>query len=226
MQSWGTQSRFSIRDTGLEPSKSGIMGLLGAALGKPRVELTGDGFPTLEQLAALKMGVRVDRPGTMRMDYHTAGGIHRVGEDYGIARADASGVGTVTSRRYYLADADFLVGLEGDAGLLGVLDDALKGPRWQIFLGRKSFLPSLPVCLPERPPWGPGLRDANLEEVLSAYPWLGAFPRRKRDQKPSNLRLIFDSDDPTGEVRSDVPLTFAERRFTIRYVQTKWKELA
>ena len=28
MQSWGVQSRFSVRDTGLEPSKSGVIGLL------------------------------------------------------------------------------------------------------------------------------------------------------------------------------------------------------
>ncbi|MCX6022801.1 MAG: CRISPR-associated protein Cas5, partial [Chloroflexi bacterium] len=36
MQSWGTQSEFRNRDTGIEPSKSGIIGLLGAALGWPR----------------------------------------------------------------------------------------------------------------------------------------------------------------------------------------------
>ena len=28
MQSWGTQSRFLVRDTGMEPSKSGVIGLL------------------------------------------------------------------------------------------------------------------------------------------------------------------------------------------------------
>ena len=36
MQSWGTRSRFSNRDTGLEPSRSGVIGLLCAALGRPR----------------------------------------------------------------------------------------------------------------------------------------------------------------------------------------------
>ncbi len=33
MQSWGTQSRFTERDTGREPSKSGVVGLLAAAVG-------------------------------------------------------------------------------------------------------------------------------------------------------------------------------------------------
>jgi len=34
MQSRGVQSRFTIRDTGLEPSKSGVVGLLCKALGR------------------------------------------------------------------------------------------------------------------------------------------------------------------------------------------------
>ena len=39
MQSWGTQSRFSNRDTDLEPSKSGVIGLLCAAMGIPRDDM-------------------------------------------------------------------------------------------------------------------------------------------------------------------------------------------
>ena len=73
MQAWDVQSHFTFRLTGLEPSKSGVIGLLCAALGKPRDEAPNDGFPTLKELAALKMGVRVDREGRMRRDFHTAG---------------------------------------------------------------------------------------------------------------------------------------------------------
>ena len=36
LQSWDTQSRFDVRTTGREPSKSGIIGLICAALGRPR----------------------------------------------------------------------------------------------------------------------------------------------------------------------------------------------
>src|SRR5581483_3790909 len=104
MQSWGTQSRFSVRDAGTEPSKSGVIGLLCAALGRPRAA-------DLSDLVALRMGVRVERPGSVRREYQTAGG----GRGYGVARADGSPGETVLSNRYYLADADFLVGLEGDA---------------------------------------------------------------------------------------------------------------
>jgi CRISPR system Cascade subunit CasD len=65
MQSWGIQSRYLVRDTGLEPSKSGVIGLLCAALGRARHEPVDD-------LAALRLGVRVDREGRMARDYHTA----------------------------------------------------------------------------------------------------------------------------------------------------------
>ena len=60
MQSWGTQSRFLVRDTGAEPSKSGIVGLICAAMGTPRDDRT-----TIERLARLRIAVRADRPGTM-----------------------------------------------------------------------------------------------------------------------------------------------------------------
>lgn len=36
MQSWGTTSRFDQRDTGKDPSKSGVIGLLAAAMGIDR----------------------------------------------------------------------------------------------------------------------------------------------------------------------------------------------
>lgn len=217
MQAWGTQSRFSERDTGLEPSKSGVIGLLCAALGRPRSEPVDD-------LANLRMGVRVDREGVMKRDYHTTGGTHRQDDRYGVAgpgggiRSDA-----VLSDRYYLADAEFLVGLEGDITLLQELDRALKRPRWQLFLGRKAFPPGAPVRLPDAPPWGPGLRDGSLLEVLSAYPWRGHLQERRWKEHPERLRLILDAGDtPSPEVRQDVPVSFAERSFSSRHVLTQW----
>lgn len=68
LQSWGTTSRFDERDTQLEPSKSGVVGLLCAALGRDRAEPVDD-------LAALRMGVRVDREGVPMRDYQTATGV-------------------------------------------------------------------------------------------------------------------------------------------------------
>src|SRR5947209_8529378 len=131
MQSWGTRSRFGQRDTGLEPSRSGVVGLLCAALGRPREAPLDDFVP-------LTMAVRVDREGRLMRDYHTAQHVLRADTTKGTQD-------TVLSERFYLADADFLVGLAGDRAFLDRLAAALREPVWPLFLGRKSFVPSLPV---------------------------------------------------------------------------------
>jgi CRISPR system Cascade subunit CasD len=67
IQSWGTASRFDERDTGKEPSKSGVLGLLAAASGIDR-----ENWLDLEPLTRLIMGVRHDRPGIPMREYQTA----------------------------------------------------------------------------------------------------------------------------------------------------------
>lgn len=212
MQSWGTQSRFTVRDTGAEPSKSGAIGLICAALGRPRDQAVDD-------LASLKMGVRVDREGVMAMDFHTAGGSHRVGEVYGVISADGKHIRTVTSNRYYLADADFLVGFEGDDWeLLERVQEALGNPRWALYLGRKAFTPSVPVFIPD------GLRrDQALVEALKTYPWprlMAQLPTRR----PERLRAVLETAIGVGEeVRCDQPVGAAfeyPRKFTLRHITT------
>ncbi|MCC9077951.1 type I-E CRISPR-associated protein Cas5/CasD [Litorilinea aerophila] len=194
MQSWGVQSRFTVRDTGLEPSKSGVVGLLCAALGRPRIAPVAD-------LAALRMGVRVDREGRLAVDYHTAQNVYRA--KGGIKE-------TELSTRYYLADACFLVGLEGeDDALLRRLHQALRDPHWPLYLGRKAFVPG-------RPPWlADGLRPGeDLLETLARYPRLASPRRGERPQ----MRLVLE--DPNGsEVRPDQPISFAQRRFAPRRVR-------
>ncbi len=196
MQSWGVQSRFSIRDTGLEPSKSGVIGLLCAALGRPRTESVAD-------LAHLRMGIRVDREGVLRSDYHTA---------QNLLKAGGGRKETELSTRYYLADACFLVGLQGeDEALLQRLHTALRTPVWPLYLGRKSFVPSEPVWLRD------GLvTGTSHAEALQRYPPL-APPLRHDAGRP--LRVVLD--DAAGvEQRRDVPLSFAHRTFATRSVST------
>lgn len=224
LQAWGTQSRFTERDTGIEPSFSGVVGLLCAALGRPREAPLAD-------LATLRFGVRVDREGAMRVDYHTAGGLHLRSDHgkYGVTKPDGSLLpNAVISRRFYLADADFLVGLQGELRFLEELDAALRRPRFPLFLGRKAFVPAVPVALPEISPRGPAIREGGVEEVLRAYP---RFVRRRpwedeedvvREQRRA-VRLVLDAEPGAGsEIRQDVPLSFAERRFGLRYVRHLW----
>lgn len=165
----------------------------------------------MNDLAKVKMGVRVDHEGVMKMDYHTAGG-HRQSEEYGVARA-SGGVSkdAVVSRRYYLADADFLVGLEGeDERLLRELHQALAQPKWQLFLGRKAFVPGLPVHVAD------GLKEGlGLEEALKTY-----APR------PKQVRLVLET--PSGEeVCQDQPVgaAFRDRSFALRRVAVTFHTL-
>ncbi|MBW5482620.1 type I-E CRISPR-associated protein Cas5/CasD [Streptomyces bambusae] len=66
LQSWGAVSRFSRRDTHSRPTKSGVIGLCAAALGRDRTDPVDD-------LTELLYGVRADHPGTPVRDYHTVG---------------------------------------------------------------------------------------------------------------------------------------------------------
>ncbi|MBI5016891.1 MAG: type I-E CRISPR-associated protein Cas5/CasD [Deltaproteobacteria bacterium] len=208
MQSWGTSSRFDQRDTGKEPSKSGVVGLLAAALGIDR-----ENWTDLEPLTRLAMGVRHDRPGIPRRDYQTAG----CAATDTIIRADGSQAkdGGVVSERFYLSDAVFLVGLEGqDGALLRRANDKLRNPTWPLALGRKSYVPSEPIWLDE-------VQGAPLREVLARWPWI-ASPRRG-ETPPEKLLVSLDSKDGSGVLRMDQLLSsFAERRFGARFVRSEW----
>ena len=84
MQAWGVKSRFTVRSTELEPSKSGIIGMLAAAVGRRRTD-------PIEDLLSLRFGVRKDQPGRVIRDFHTARTLD--GKD-----------SMPLSGRYYLAD--------------------------------------------------------------------------------------------------------------------------
>jgi len=76
----------------------------------------------------------------------------------------------VVSSRAYLADAAFLVGLEGDdAGLLEGLQASLLNPRWPLALGRRAFAPSLPVAFSAAEEPAP-IVEAGLEAALVECP--------------------------------------------------------
>jgi len=197
MQSWGTTSRFDERDTQLEPSKSGVIGLICAALGRDRSS-------PLDDLAALRMGVRVDREGVPMRDYQTATGVL-------IASGKADLKRTVVSPRFYLSDAAFLVGLEGgERAVLERVHAALRAPVWPLALGRKCFVPGEPIYLPD------GVVNAPLREALLAWPSL----IQSQDDVSQSARYVLE-DAAEGSVRLDQPVApFSERRFGPRFVKS------
>ncbi len=198
MQAWGTRSQFDDRDTEAEPSKSGVLGLCAAALGIDRAE-------PIDHLAALRFGVRVDREGVVRTDYHTAQLFP------GERKANTS-----VTRRAYLADAAFWAALEGKRSLLEALDAALRNPYWPLSLGRKSFPPAEALWLDG------GVRDGELLEVLRSAPSL----RGERDDAGAPYRFVVDRDAVLGDTRrlspglrrDDPTAPFAKRRYALRDV--------
>jgi CRISPR system Cascade subunit CasD len=194
MMSWGDHSRFTIRDTRREPTKSAVIGLLCSALGRPRSEPVDD-------LAVLKMGVRVNKEGIVQCDYHTI---------MDSIKSSGGKGDTVLSDRYYVADADYLVGLEGEATKLNELDVALQNPCWQLYFGRKSFIPSRPVHVLD------GIKDASLEKALKNHPYELKTAKHKTPKEP--LRYLLEVPDSL-DVRQDVPIDWQKRLFGSRCVE-------
>jgi CRISPR system Cascade subunit CasD len=186
LQSWGARTRFDARRTEHQPTKSAVVGLLAAALGRQRAE-------PIEDLVALGFGVRIDQPGEVVRDFHTVsslfderGRYNPSGGRLPVARGGyrKTETSTQTTERYYLADAVFVAALEGELGLLTELDGALSSPVFPLFLGRRSCPPAGPVNL--------GIRPGSLLDVLGAIPWQ-AGRRRRRSSGPSvTLELIVD----------------------------------
>lgn len=193
LQAWGVDSKFETRRTGREPSKSGVVGFLAAALGYRR-----DEDDKIAELSSLNIGIRVDKEGKLLRDYHT---VHKP-------------VPYVTNR-YYLSDAIFLVGVESpDTELIEKLADALEHPAFPLFLGRRSCPPTLPICL--------GIKNKDLKNALKSEPWLLPKESRSKDDYLP-YRLIMDAsgcEEKTAMVQ-DVPLSFSQehRRFGYRIVQ-------
>jgi len=185
LQSWGIDSKFDVRKTERIPTKSGVVGLVASALGRSRQEDIAD-------VASLRFGVRMDKAGTVIRDFHTAK-----------SEKDA-----YVTERYYLADAIFLVGLEGDDMLLGKIDAALHRPAFPLFLGRRSCPPAEEVDL--------GIRQGmSLEDALAGEGWLG-----RSGDSPFKLRCIVESKGSEGYLVRDFPITFApeHRMYAYRHV--------
>lgn len=200
LQSWGSSSRYVRRSTQKEPTKSAVIGLLASAQGR----LRGDG---IEDLLDLSFGVRIDQPGTLVNDFQT--------------ERPNRGEPMPPTHRYYMSDAKYLVGLGADDALLTGLDDALRHPRWPLFLGRRSCPPEYPVSLGLQP-------GDSVIEVLEKHGWIAA-PWYKRRHPGCQLEVVCDAGlgpdakqgVPEGVISSqaDIPLSFgASRKYAFRAV--------
>jgi len=198
MQAWGDSSRFNRRDTRGVPTKSGVLGLLAAADGRRRTD-------PIEDLAGLRFGVRVDQPGQLQRDFQVA-----VNTDTGHSMP--------LSYRYYLADAAFLAGVEGNSSLLEALAQRLTNPRFPLYLGRRSCPVAGEIFR--------GLTDESLEVTLRREDWLAARWYRRSQRQTVELDLYVDAVGTNEanypvETRRDVPISFSPVRR-----EYGWREVA
>ena len=144
LQAWGSGSKFNIRNTEREPTQSGVIGMIAAAMGIQR----NDDPQKLEPLRKLKFGVRVEREGKLLKDFHM---VH----EYKNGKLNDSHV----TERYYISDAVFVAALECDSKeYLEDIAKALNEPVYPLFLGRRSCPPTLPIFL--------GISDDGLVPAL------------------------------------------------------------
>jgi len=164
LQSWGGPVAGDDRPSFDVPTKSGVIGLVGGALGIGRHET--ERLVALHE--ALALVVRVDRPGVRGVDFHTAMDVPTA---EGKLRRHP-----VVSRRTYLYDASFVALLvEVQSTSLEALLDALRHPRHALYLGRRACVPSVPVLAAPRV-----LEGESWQAILDTVPVSvrdGASPR-------------------------------------------------
>ncbi|MGO3795989.1 MAG: type I-E CRISPR-associated protein Cas5/CasD [Pauljensenia sp.] len=199
MQSWGSTSRFTRRSTEAFPTKSGVIGLLAAAEGRRRVD-------PIEDLVGLRFAARIDQPGEVLRDFHTA---HR------------GQTSMPLSQRYYLSDAIFTAFVEAEDAIVDTLADALRHPAFPLYLGRRACPPTMPLFLETR--------QSALTDAVDTLDWQAARFHRAlfRSDATVRLRVVADGGTfPAERVTSthmlqDVPESFdsERRRYALRAVE-------
>jgi CRISPR system Cascade subunit CasD len=152
----------------------------------------------------LKIGIRIEKPGTLLRDYHT---IMPLDKGDQIPTAEGKNKkGAIVSERYYLQNAFFLIIISGEESELICIKDALLNPKWVTYLGRKS-------CVPTKPVYKEISFDyESLEEALKKYPL-----ERKKDEK---MFYLCEIEDVNGDYsRNDIPLNNKSRDYRERKIK-------
>jgi len=216
LQSWGQRSRFGERDTAAAPTRSGLIGLIAAAAGRPR-------GADITDLRALRFLIRVDRPGSLLRDFHTVGGGRPNHQTVITAEGKRrpGDTATMVTTRYYLQDAAFTVAItvstsgedpDDGTGLLATVAAALAEPTWPPFLGRRSCPPDAALLLGHHhDAWGALMRLPLHREHDR---WNPAADITYSADQPLNHLPLPEGCTPVGEQTTgsitDDPLSFAE----------------
>ncbi|MDR2095922.1 MAG: type I-E CRISPR-associated protein Cas5/CasD [Treponema sp.] len=158
LQSWGSNSKFGRRDTLRFPTKSGVLGLICAALG-----YSGEQREFLAEMADLLQTVIsytrfIEKKGKppekveqeiLLKDFHMVGSGYDDSDPWQkllipktAGGKPAVGGGAKMTRRSYLQDAKFAVIVEIPEKRADEFKRALQNPVYDIYLGRKTCSPT------------------------------------------------------------------------------------
>lgn len=182
LQSWGESAKWDTRDSASMPSKSGIVGLIACAMGLTRDD------PTIAELGeVIRIAVRADRPGIKTADFQTV-----TGAPLRTANGKPRGGNTIISQRTYLQDASFLVVIQVEPEWRERIAQALQHPKWALYLGRKSCVPSRPIleCV-----------DAAGDDLLNV---VHSYPAADRAVFPMSYETEIPVDYAASYTRPDV----------------------
>ena len=198
LQSWGTGSHFENRHTDYYPSKSAIIGLVSGAFGYQR-----DEDLKIRKLNELDFAVRIDQPGNLLRDYHTA---HKYEENGDKDR-------TYVTNRYYLEDAVFLVFLSHeDDGFLEQIYEALSFPYYQPFMGRRSLPLTIDFLY--------AFKEGKLVNSLKEVSWQASNWFKRRNRNVTHLTVYGDAklfSDRITNPRKDKVISFSQKRRSFGY---------
>lgn len=169
MQAWGGVAVGEMRGSEGHPTKSGVLGLIGAALGLQRHR--DEEHLHLEH--AFGFAVRIDDPGRPMRDYHSIQ--TPSGNTPFATRRDELKQGKLNAlitRRDYRADACYTIALwQRQLYPLEKILEALKTPHFLPYLGRKSCPLGSPLfpAIHNAPDLAHLLKNLNLPEPLTAF---------------------------------------------------------
>ena len=200
LQSWGSQSRFDRRTSFSFPTRSGIIGIICAAMGIDREDATA-----LQRFSKLKIIMLMFQSRGRLTDFHTVGGGWDKKHDPGhIVRTAQGKIGTtVITKREYLQDTQFGVLLTGGLSFLKELEMALLNPQWGIWLGRKSCIPATPIyqgIFPDRES-----AEVHLSKIA------GVPVQRTMEEA--------DCFEEGNDTLNDIPIDFAKRQYAPRRIR-------
>lgn len=211
MQAWGCSSRFNRRTTASWPVKSGIVGMLCAAMGIVRDDEAG-----IARIAALAMKIyTLKNDGRRLMDYHTVGGGYdpKTERQYMSNKAGGGSPDPVLTDREYLLDCKFGVVLSGNEDVVKQCAAALENPKWGVWFGRKCCLPAARIC------------EGIFDSIEAAEVCLHEIAMENR-WKTKGWRVVREAehfDDGTDSLM-DVPLNFVTRQYRTRRIADEFEE--